>query len=70
LKPINRHQDAAQNKRESPVVELKKREKKRKKEGLQPTALLLFAAAAQYSNVRWELSGYDPSPCVVFFLYL
>jgi len=70
LKHINRHQDAAQNKRENPVIELKKREKERKKEGLQPAALLPYAAAAQYSNVRWELSGCDPPPCVVFFLHL
>jgi hypothetical protein len=48
-----------------------KREKKRKKrEGLPPAALLLYAAAALCSNERWELSGCDPSPCVVFFLYL
>ena len=46
----------------------KKREKER--EGLPLAALLPYAAAAPCSNERWELSECDPSPCVVFFLYL
>jgi len=48
----------------------KERRREKKKEGLPPAALLLYAAAALCSNERWELSGCDPPPYVVFFLYL
>jgi len=47
-----------------------KREKKRERKRRAATALLPYAAAALCSNERWELSGCDPPPCVVFFLYL
>jgi len=48
----------------------KERRREKEREGLPPAALLPYAAAAQCSNLRWELSGCDPPPCVVFFLYL
>jgi len=67
LKPINRHQECS-TKRERARTKERRREKER--EGLPPAALLPYAAAAQCSNLRWELSGCDPPPCVVFFLYL
>jgi hypothetical protein len=56
--------------RESQVVELQKREEERKKEGLQPAALLPYATAALRSNERWKLSGCDPPPCYILSLSL
>jgi hypothetical protein len=48
----------------------KERRREKEREGLPPAALLPYAAAALYSNERWELSGCDPPSYVVLFLYL
>jgi len=56
--------------RESCSRATKERRREKEREGLPPATLLLYVAAALCSNERWELSGRDPPPCVVFFLYL
>ena len=56
--------------RESCRRATKERRREKEREGLPPAALLPYAAAALCSNERWELSGCDHPPCVVFFLYL
>jgi len=56
--------------RESCSRATKERIREKEREGLPPAALLPYAAAGLCSHERWELSGCDPSPCVVLFLYL